>query len=552
MSKKLIEALHKIVAAKQLYFHGTSSKFLRSILKNGVLPTTKEGVWRDAYKEEDTNAMNPSKKSLDSSYWTASAMTATKYANEGARKLGGNPLYIAATLETKTTLPDEDDFLSVIGRGLDKLWGEGATTGNSERAWVETYYSIVLNKKHGKEAIKRWRKLFADWLDGLYKNNKYATPDYYKYLDRLLVSELRRRISYMSDYDYKSLTARILDSYLYPKKVDWDNLKENFPQPNSKKEEDNRRHYIDLLSRKIKKLVDVKGFSPTLRITTPVKFSGANKIVMLLETIETKEGDNTVYKFKVHYGSIPPEFISAWKERMGYKFEIISKVVANQTNPLDNLPEIKWSYPTDKEIDNEIKTEFKIESLFIASTWPKEDEYKQATVDLKDVSKPEKLDPKKLKGYHIYKSYDDLYNNVKSFGGPKDPESMLKAIRDNKPLPMPIVVRRRNGGMEVLGGATRSGLALLADQFITALVIDEIDANELMADRLEHSADVKAEKEGAEEIYDQIRDYFLSDAPKPTYDDKKAGFQAYLAACRFARIAKLRGIDITDKEKKFT
>jgi hypothetical protein len=56
---------------------------------------------------------------------------------------------------------------------------------------------------------------------------------------------------------------------------------------------------------------------------TPVKFSGANKITMVLEAIEEKKDDKTVYKFKVHYGKLEPSFISTWKEMMGYDFEVV-------------------------------------------------------------------------------------------------------------------------------------------------------------------------------------------------------------------------------------
>jgi len=316
----LIKALHIVLASKNIYFHGTSTKFLRSILKQGILPNTEEGVWRNKYEEKDTGIHNPSKKSLEGSYWTSSVINASSYANNAKRKLGGNPLFIAATLETKSTLPDEDDFLGVISRGMSKLWGEGANTGESERAWVETYYGILFNKKDGKKAIKYWRNIFAEWLKDLYPTNKYMTVEYIKILDRLLITELRRRISYIDNFQYKSLVANIINHYIYPKKVDWDTILEKYPKPNSSEEENNRRKYTDLLSQKVKKLVERGKFNQTLRITKPIAFSGSNKIVMILEAIED---DDYNYKFKIHYGKIPPEFLAGWKENIGGKFEIM-------------------------------------------------------------------------------------------------------------------------------------------------------------------------------------------------------------------------------------
>jgi len=315
----LIKALHIVLASKKIYYHGTSIKFLRSILKQGILPTTEEGVWRNAYKEEDTHVLSPSKKSLEGSYWTTSVINASSYANAAKRKLGGNPLFVAANIETRTAFPDEDDFLSIISRGMSRLWGEDANTSGSERAWVEVYYSILFNKKDGKNAIKYWRDTFVQWLKDIYPDNKYITVEYTKILDRLLITELRRRISYIDDFQYKSLVARTIDYFIYPNKVDWETIEKKYPKPKSIDEETNRRKYVDLLSQKLKKLVDRDKFNPTLRITKPVAYNGSNRIIMLLEDIE---GDNYNHTFKVHYGKIPPEFLKSWKELIGGNFEV--------------------------------------------------------------------------------------------------------------------------------------------------------------------------------------------------------------------------------------
>lgn len=215
-----------------------------------------------------------------------------------------------------------------------------------------------------------------------------------------------------------------------------------------------------------------------------------------------------------------------------------------------NIPKIKWSYPTDKELFNEIQTEHDIEKLLIDETWPNKSHYQEAVAELKKVAEPEELDPNHLKGRHIWKTYDDLVKTVKSFGGPKDPDSMLDAIKENKPLPMPIVIRKRNDEMQVAGGATRSGIANLADQKITALVIDEKKANERMADRLEKKGYQDVVDEGVEHLWDSVKDYFLANGPKPkiTKDEK---FAAHLIGIRLDRIARLRGINTSDKSKKW-
>jgi len=210
------------------------------------------------------------------------------------------------------------------------------------------------------------------------------------------------------------------------------------------------------------------------------------------------------------------------------------------------LNKIKWSYPTDSELLNEIQSEYDIEKLFVTETWPKEVHYRQAVTDLKMVTKAEELDPKKLKGRHLWKSYDDLVQTVKSFGGPKNPEKMLEAIEAGKPLPMPIVVKRVTGDIEVVGGNTRSGIAALADQMITALIIDEKTAKEKMADKLEKEAEEYAKEENLLEIYDSLKGYLFFDKEKPVID----GVVEYNVMLKLVRVARLRGIDVNPKEFK--
>ena len=223
---------------------------------------------------------------------------------------------------------------------------------------------------------------------------------------------------------------------------------------------------------------------------------------------------------------------------MTFKYKIKSKyrIIASL-----NIPQIKWRYPTDKELLNELQSEYFIETLFITATWPKSNDYERAIVSLKAVSKPQKLNPKTLKGKHIWDSYEDLRKIVKQFGIPKDPDSMLKAINEGEALPMPIVVKYRNGNLELLGGATRSGIANLADQPIVALVIDEKKANELMATEIEKKAEKDAQDESKQHIYEQVRDYYLNQKKKPSFADVHDQFFAHLAEFQYRKIAKLRG-----------
>lgn len=222
-----------------------------------------------------------------------------------------------------------------------------------------------------------------------------------------------------------------------------------------------------------------------------------------------------------------------FKRKVFQKYQIMANL---------DLPKIKWSYPTDKELLNEVHSEFHIEQLFVFDTWPKKEDYEIAVQDLKKASKPEELDPKALKGRHIWDSYAELHKTVKMFGLPKDPDSMLEAIKAGKPLPMPIVVKKLNGEMEILGGATRSGIAVLSNQKITALVIDEKKANELLADRMEKDTEKFSKNENEKEIHTKVKNYYFKNGEKPEFEDVEDQVVAHVAEYRYRKIAKLRGL----------
>jgi len=154
----------------------------------------------------------------------------------------------------------------------------------------------------------------------------------------------------------------------------------------------------------------------------------------------------------------------------------------NEENDLEeslNIKPIKWSYPTEKELEDEFH-EGDIDSLLLPSGYPKPEERKEAFEFFKKSLKEMEIDPKKLEDENAwrfrhkdYKSFRDL---VKSYGGPKDPDSMVKKIQAGGELPMPVVIRKTDGALRLAGGATRVSIASLAGQKIKALVIDETDA----------------------------------------------------------------------------
>jgi len=67
-------------------FHGTSDKFLQSILKNGILPEPPQKTWDE---DKNISSISASRESLKGSYWTSNLLTATSSAWNTVKKFGG-------------------------------------------------------------------------------------------------------------------------------------------------------------------------------------------------------------------------------------------------------------------------------------------------------------------------------------------------------------------------------------------------------------------------------------------------------------------------------
>jgi hypothetical protein len=227
---------------------------------------------------------------------------------------------------------------------------------------------------------------------------------------------------------------------------------------------------------------------------------------------------------------------------MNYLTKVKYRIFASN---MENLPKMLWAYPTDAEILNELQSEYFIESLVISKQWPKLADFERAVKELKKIGYVKELDPKKLKGKHVWDSYADLCATVKRFMLPKDPESMLEAIQQGKSLPMPIVVKRLDGSLEILGGATRSGIALLAGQKIKSLIIDEHKANLIKAQHIEEDAEELADSESDHRILNQVKDYYLKGSKRPIFQ-KDDLFFVHIAEFSFRKIAKLTKLPIRD------
>lgn len=288
----------KISSPTRLYYHGTCSKYLSSILKQGMLPTSKEGVWKK--EDPESSFHTPSRQSFEGTYWSSNVITSLRYANDAKRKFGGNALVVFAQLQPKSTLPDEDDFISIIGRALDKVWGKEYSVGSSEHALASVFVSLATKDEHGKKIQDNFRGAIYEHLDDLVKE----TPQLNDALDALLLAEVKRKLSHVHDVEY--LIKRNLPNTTFPASL---KLK-----PKAEAEQDYRNALRPVMTMLRRLTTTADSYHKTLRIAEPVLFSGRNRIITILEILESEEGSSTKYVLKVRYGGAIPDI---WLE--GFK-----------------------------------------------------------------------------------------------------------------------------------------------------------------------------------------------------------------------------------------
>ena len=79
-------------------FHGTTTTFLKSILKHGMIPNPNKSV----YDSDDTARENrPSNKTIGGTYFTTRLGTAASAATSAKNKFNGNPIIIIANIQKK-------------------------------------------------------------------------------------------------------------------------------------------------------------------------------------------------------------------------------------------------------------------------------------------------------------------------------------------------------------------------------------------------------------------------------------------------------------------
>ena len=289
-----------------IWYHGTSTKYLKSILSQGLVPYPKEKSWD---VDPDASSVTLDRTTYGGVYVTKNLLSSFSAAYRTATKTKGNRLIVIMDIQSKSLIADEDDLSNKFVHYNQTL-----------ALWA---YKII---KYGSEYpeyisyIKEKRKSFAEGMLVDLKSYFYINnPRLETILKKLIETEgyeamVTRIAAYLNMDNYYDVEMwRRNWGYKEKEKI------KHIPNPPSKSEGERIfRSFIDKLTRLLKFIPRIDTFSTKGRSLEPIRFSGSNKIICIVELVSQP---NYSDKIKIHYGKLPDDFVKQYKERVNSEFD---------------------------------------------------------------------------------------------------------------------------------------------------------------------------------------------------------------------------------------
>lgn len=275
-------------------FHGTSSVFLREILKKGLDPNPKSRVYD---KDADIMGTGLSKQTLGGIYFSKTFRVANGAAYNAATKFGGNSLIVIAQIAEQSSFADED---MVSNEMLDAYKAAlGIQHSGPNRRVIEIVHNSEAKQKAVEEFTNKVHESLSERDDmpiqwpGYGRVFNLITAFYIEQIlkdDPSLNNVYRKELKDLVDsgIDYRDGTNSI-------------------------------RVAQDMMSRRYKDSVYIEPGEwerfHALRVTEPVTFSGSNRILSIVE-LGKKHND----PIKIHYGNkdtVLKHFKPSYENTMG-------------------------------------------------------------------------------------------------------------------------------------------------------------------------------------------------------------------------------------------
>lgn len=279
--------------SREIFFHGTTLRAARKILKAGLDPSQKrEVVW-----DENEGGL----KSFGGTYFAKRLNTAIHSGWQATKKFGSVPVVVEARIETRSAHFDEDVVPNMVHH---MFW----SFSEINKGWLLTKYSMKSlmqgDIQGGKRDVDEWvDKSIEAWVDDYFRDEP-RNPALVTKIRPLLDAWVRAGIEGILKYgdSFQSKASRVAGPYI-----------------------DAMKNVIDALrsepARRLK-----KRFSRNIRVDDPVKFKGSNQILSVIclpfqgsidseLRIQVKElSDSERMSIFVVYGKVSDEFIKKYEE----------------------------------------------------------------------------------------------------------------------------------------------------------------------------------------------------------------------------------------------
>lgn len=303
-------------------YHGTTSKFLRSILKQGVVPYPKEKKWSE---DPFLSSYDLSRVSLEGSYWTSNLMTAISSATNATGKFGGSSIVVIGMISEGAAFADEDDttriILNAVPQTYQKIFGRGVVADAAAKLLAGIYWGSKDQDAHirwqarsmGKElpADVRLQDLIADTYTNLVHEQLSINPSKQpvdRGLIRQILEDLLERAIAFEKHSSSWGNAHVTD---YEAKAEKGLAP---PLRNIQDLEDELLGLREKLTRVYRKTAyfNPEAYNHTLRTTHPVTFRGANRVIAIV-------GEGAHYRdpLILYYGKLTQEYLRQYHERIG-------------------------------------------------------------------------------------------------------------------------------------------------------------------------------------------------------------------------------------------
>lgn len=299
------ERYSKSKSHRNLWYHGTSAKYLKSILANGLIVNAGEKSWDS---DPDASSSTPDRTSYGGVYVTNNFTTASSAAWRVARKTETPKVIVVMQLHPRGLVADEDSLVNRLKYFPDSV--------------ALFFYRVLTYGTPYQEYLDSVEKSKNEWVEKFLKQTEYELGE--------LPKELRERvISLLKNEGFLASVTRIVsyvtDSYMWQR--EWDSRKyksEDIPPlPKSQEGEQVYRNFIDKLTRLLKMIPGKKETLSTGRSLVDIGYRGKNKIVCVLVIPDTGTviADKKVY---VAYGNVPDDVKQEISDTVGEREYVYS------------------------------------------------------------------------------------------------------------------------------------------------------------------------------------------------------------------------------------